>query len=186
MDDCTRKYITDSALNISHGKEKYNGILEEIINWAELLMGVVLVSAVAFEFHWIYMVAPPLIVAFVELSKPKGSLQDKAGLVFALLALAAFLGVFWLFLIHYFLQWPVWISTGLTTVSVFFLFNILQLPFPPAAAISLLPTIIPFKSIWIYPWQVLLGSASFIIVSLVLFKNIKLQQNSQTNNYRSK
>jgi hypothetical protein len=106
----------------------------------------------------------------VELSKPKGPLKDKAVPVFALLVLAASLGVFWLYLIYYFLHWPIWISAGLSMGSVFLLYRFLRLPLPPAVAISLLPTIIPVTSIGMYPWQVLLGSAAFIIVSLVLFK----------------
>lgn len=183
IDDYTKKNVSDSILAISSEQEKNDEISQELINWGKQLTGVVLVSAVALKSHWIYMVAPPLIVAFVELAKPQGSLQKKSGLVFTLLTLAAFLGVFWLFLIHYFLHWPVWISSALAMVSLFFLFNIFRLPFPPAAAISLLPTIIPVKSLWIYPGQVLSGSLCFIIISLVLRKKSTL--NNRTNYNKS-
>lgn len=170
MDDYQKKESTDLAPEHARKKEKSGEIQEEIIYWSKLLTGVLLVLGVAVSSHWIYLVAPPLIVVFVELSKPKGSLQAKAGRIFTLLVSAAFLGVFWLYLINYLLFWPVWISVVLTMGSVLLLFRLSQLIFPPAAAISLLPTIIPIKSIGVYPWQVALGSAAFIIVSLVWFK----------------
>jgi len=48
-------------------------------------------------------------------------------------------------------------------------YHVLQLPFPPAVAISLLPTILPHGSLWSYPWQVLAGSAAFVMISKVCF-----------------
>lgn len=187
MEHCQKKCVTDSNLEDYHEKQKYWDTQEELIYWAKLLTGVVLVSAVALGAHCIYIVAPPLIVVFVELSKPKSSLQAKTGLILTLLVLAAILGVFWLYLIHYFLHWSVWISASLATLTVFLLFDLLKLPFPPAVAISLLPTVISAKSIGMYPWQVLLGSVAFIIISLVCFK--KPQEISTANsqaNYHNK
>jgi hypothetical protein len=37
-------------------------------------------------------------------------------------------------------------------------------------AIALLPTILPQGSLWSYPWQVLFGSAAFIVISKVLLQ----------------
>lgn len=171
IDRFHRKNDTTGLLSgdIKENKET-DRLQEELLYWAKLLAGILIVSAVALYFHWTYMIAPPLIVVLVELSKPNGPLRSKVSLVFALLVLAAFSGVLWLYLIYYFLHWPVWISACLAVAWVFLLFYYIRLPFPPAAAITLLPTIVPVKNLWMYPWQVLLGSAVFLLISILCFK----------------
>ncbi|MEA5115171.1 MAG: hypothetical protein VB050_14215 [Geobacteraceae bacterium] len=139
--------------------------LPDLTHWSKLLAGVTLVSAAAIGGSLMFMVAPPLIVAFIELSKPGGALRDKAGKALVLLGSAAFSGVFWLQLTQNVLHWPVWISACIATATVFFLYHALSMPFPPAVAIALLPTILPETSISAYPWHVLAGSAAFVILS---------------------
>lgn len=156
--------------------EKVNFTQEELINYVKLLMSIMLVSAVALYFHWNYIIAPPLIVTFVELTKSKGKLHSKTGLVFILLVFAAFSGVLWLYLIYYFLQWPVWISAGLSMVCILFVFHFLRLSLPPAAAITLLPILIPVNNLWMYPWQVLVGSAIFLMINLSWFKKLPVSK----------
>lgn len=143
---------------------------DELLHWGKLLAVVLIVTALAITYHWMFAIAPPLIVTFVELSKPSGTLRRKSGRIFVLLVLAAFSGVFWLYADTHVLQWPVWVSAALSMVSVYLFFHTLRLSFPPAAAIALLPTIIPAKSLWSYPWHVAIGSAVFILVSLFWFK----------------
>lgn len=143
----------------------------ERLHWGKLLSGVALVTAVAVGFDFTFMVAPPLIVAYVELSKPGGVLRDKAGRAFILLGLAAFSGVSWLYLTHTVFHLPIWISTCLSTPTVFLLYHAFRLPFPPAVAIALLPAILPGDALLMYPVQVLAGSAGFVVLSKALFGN---------------
>jgi hypothetical protein len=145
------------------------GTINALVYWSKLLIGISIVSAVALESHRLFMVAPPLIVAFVEMSKPNGSLRKKSLKIMLLLAFAAFIGVFWLEFICHILQWPIWIFACLSITSVFLFYHYLRLPFPPAAAIALLPAIIPSESLWSYPWHVSLGSAAFIAISMLWF-----------------
>ncbi len=141
----------------------------ELVYWGKLFAGVMAVVSVAAFSGRLFMVAPPLIVAFVELSKPGGVLQDKWLKILGLLAFAAFGGVFCFALIHTVLHLPLWIVASASTASVFWGYHLLQLPFPPAVAISLLPTILPHDSLWSYPWQVLAGSGAFVMISKVCF-----------------
>jgi hypothetical protein len=151
------------------GKVRATWTLPDLAHWGKLLAGVILVTAVAVGGKLIYMVSPPLIVAFVELSKPGGALRDKAGKALILLVSAAFSGVFWLQLTQTVLHWPAWISVCVATATVFFLYHALSTPFPPAVAIALLPTILPEAGLWSYPWHVLAGSAAFVILSKTCF-----------------
>jgi hypothetical protein len=143
--------------------------LPEIAHWARLLGGVVLVTGIAVGSGLLFMIAPPLIVAFVELSKPGGALRDKGGKALFLLVSAAFAGVFWLQLVHEMLHGPLWLSACAAAATVFLLYHALRLPFPPAVAIALLPTIIPQESLASYPLHVLAGSAVFVILSKACF-----------------
>lgn len=149
------------------GPRKHGGewSLPDLVHWGKLLAGVILVSAAAIGGNLMFMVAPPLIVAFIELSKPGGVLRDKAGKALFLLVAAAFSGVFWLQLTQNVLDWPVYISACIATATVFILYHALSMPFPPAVAIALLPTILPETSVSAYPWHVLAGSAAFVILS---------------------
>jgi hypothetical protein len=146
-----------------------DGTLSGLVQWSKLLAGVMVISAIAAGSGRLFMVAPPLIVAFVELSKPGGALRDKTGKILGLLVFAALSGVLWFALIHTVLHWPLWITACASTATVFVGYHVLQLPFPPAVAIALLPTILPRESLWSYPWQVLFGSAAFIVISKVCF-----------------
>ena len=143
----------------------------ESAHWGKLLAGVILITAVAVSFDLLFMVAPPLIVAFVEVSKPGGAVREKAGRALILLGLAAFSGVSWLLLIHSVLHWPIWISACVSTATVFLFYHALRMPFPPAVAIALLPTILPETGLWSYPWQVLAGSTGFFLLSKACFGN---------------
>ena len=133
-------------------------------------MSILLVLSVATYFHWNYIIAPPLIVILVEVTKSGSKLQNKMGFVFLILIFAAFSGVSWLYVIHYFLHWPVWISAGLSLGCLLIVFRLLEFPLAPAAAITLLPTIIPTNDLWLYPWQVLVGSAVFLLIGSFWFK----------------
>lgn len=167
------------------GKEPEENVWSqtEFAHWGKLLATVMLMSTVASVSGQMFVVAPPLIVAFVELSKPGGRLRDRWGAILGLLVFAAFSGVFWYALLHTTLGWPLWLSACVATLTVFFAYNRLRFPFPPVVAIALLPTIVPAESLWSYPWQVAAGSVAFIAISRVCFgqcERIPLSKTSST------
>ncbi|RQW88128.1 MAG: hypothetical protein EHM79_06430 [Geobacter sp.] len=146
-------------------------ILSESVHWGKLLTGVILITAVAVGFDLLFMVAPPLIVAFVEMSKPGGAVRAKMARALIVIVLAAFTGVFWLLLIHKTLFLPMWVSSCVTTITIFLLYHALRTPFPPAVAIALLPTILPEAVLPAYPWHVLAGTTAFCLLSKACFGN---------------
>jgi len=173
IDDSYKKnHTTYDQIEVFNDRKKIKLTQEELINWAKIFTSILMVSAVALYFHWNYIIAPPLIVAFVEIAKPKGKLYMKTELVFILLVFAAFSGVTWLYVIYYLLHWPIWISAALSIVCILIIFHILRFSFPPAAAITLLPIIIPINNLWTYPGQVLVGGAIFLITNLFWFKKL--------------
>jgi len=149
-------------------------ILSESVHWGKLLIGVILVTAVAVGFDLLFMVAPPLLVAFVEMSKPGGAVRAKMARALIVTVLAAFTGVFWLLLIHKTLFLPIWVSSCVTTITIFLVYHALRMPFPPAVAIALLPTILPEAALPAYPWHVLAGTTAFCLLSKTCFGNKNL------------
>jgi hypothetical protein len=149
-------------------------LLSQSVHWGKLLTGVILITAVAVGFDFLFMVAPPLIVAFVELSKPGGVVRAKMGRAMIVIVLAAFTGVFSLLLIHKALYLPLWVSSCVATITIFLVYHALRMPFPPAVAIALLPTILPEDALLTYPWHVLAGTTAFCLLSKTCFGNNSL------------
>jgi hypothetical protein len=143
-------------------------------HWLMLFFGVVFVLIIAFQSKWIYIVSPPLIVTFIEFAKPSGPVCQKPVHLLLLLLLASISGILWVEVAHFILHWPLWITAGCIVIWIFFLFRRMQFVFPPAAAISLLPTIIPKEMLLLYPIQVAIGVIIFIIIGkIIIIINLK-------------
>lgn len=167
------RFLPGQAVEKATGRENRavtDGSPAELVHWGKLLAALVCVSSVAIGSGNPFMVAPPLIVALVELSKPGGRLRDRWVPILGLLIFAAFSGVFWFSLLHTTLGLPLWLNACVSTLTVFFAYHRLRLPFPPAVAIALLPCIVPAESLWSYPWQVTAGSAAFITINRICFR----------------
>jgi hypothetical protein len=162
------------AVKTAGGTATDRWTLSESAHWGKLLAGILLVTAVAVGFDLLFMVAPPLIVAFVEISKHGGPAREKMGRALIVIVLAAFSGVLWLQLICNVLYWPVWVSSCVSAITVFLLYHALCMPFPPAVAIALLPTILPEAARLSYPWHVLAGITAFCMLSKACFGNSDL------------
>lgn len=138
--------------------------------WATISCIVLMVAACAVYFDFTYLLAPPLIVVFVEFTQPDSRIGKKGLQVFFLLVLAAFSGVILFYLTQYCMHWPLWVSSILSLIWLFLLYDWFKIKFPPAAAITLLPSIIPAESLWSYPFQVSLGCVLFITTSILIKK----------------
>lgn len=145
-----------------------------LIQWGALLICVLLVSAFALYFHCNYIVAPPLIVTFVELAKRNGKTKHNIALIFVSLVLAAFSGVICFYLICHVLRLPVWISAGLSVTCVLIAFYFLDFSWAPTAAIATLPVLVPAESLWMYPFEVLTGCFIFLLINMFWMKKTSL------------
>ncbi len=164
----------ENSANFLPGHDGVSGekskVLSELMFWGKILAGVLLVSALALQSRQLFMIAPPLLVGFVEMSRPNRTVRRNPGKILLLLVLSAFLGMSWFYLVSTILHGSLWISSGLSLVSVFLLFKVLKVSFPPAAAIALLPVLVPAASLWMYPLHILLGSTLFIFMGIFCFK----------------
>lgn len=118
------------------------------------------------------LIAPPLIVMFLELFSNEIKLRGREISVGAVTAVCAGIGAF----SRYFLC-IVWgqnalISCILTTVLVFLVFYVMNLPFPPAAALAFLPLIIEPELLLWYPLWILVTSG-IITAGILILRHVR-------------
>lgn len=157
----------ESRSDLSETSQELSG---EFLHWGKIFLGISAITLIALQFNMLYIIAPPLIVTFVELSNPNSKLRQRLGEIFTLLAFAATGGVLSLYFVHYVWQWPIWVSSALAFLGLVVLYIALKLAFPPAAAICLLPTLLPEVRLLDYIWQVLLGTVIFMLIDVFCFK----------------
>jgi hypothetical protein len=155
--------------------EQEAGILPGLIYWSKVFIGVLSISALALQSSFMFMIAPPLIVAFVELSRPEQPLRRTPAKAVLLLFFAAATGVLWFYLVVQILHGPLWLFSGLALGTVFGLYHVMKASFPPVAAIALLPVLVPEIYFWKYPLHVLLGSSLFIFMGLFFFREVEVE-----------
>lgn len=115
------------------------------------------------HFHEIFFIAPPLIVAFFELSNKCSKLIKRKYTAVLLIAAAAFTGAFTRFFISEKLSLTLTLGAVISSAVIFVLCRKFKLYFPPCCAISTLPFMIPQSAILKFPFEV---TAGYIILTL--------------------
>lgn len=140
-------------------------------HYGKLLFFILIVALFATTWGGLFMMAPPLIVAFIELTHPGSALRQKSMprllLLFTGCALA---GAGCIALVTCVFSGPMWLGAGLSLACALAIAKRLRLASPPAMALALLPTILPREVLLVYPLQILAGSAIFMVFSHLWFK----------------
>lgn len=143
---------------------------ESAHKWLRLLAGLFVVSLIAILLNVYYIIAPPLIVTFVELYDPHSRWRRAPLSVWCLLTAGAIIGALCRFLFSICLGLPVTLCAALAFVLLFFVFRGFRRFFPPAGAIAILPMILPAQGILWYILQVAIGAALLMTLSFFLAK----------------
>jgi hypothetical protein len=156
---------------IAAASEAGPGNAREWLHYGKLVFFVSLLAVLSQSLNWLYMIAPPLIVAFVEIAHPDSPLREKSmKRLLVLLTGCALSGMAWVVLVSRVFSGPLWLAAGLSVATAFLLAKRLGLAAPPAFALALLPTILPPQALFAYPLHVLLGGLLFIGISLLWFR----------------
>uniref|UniRef100_I2PYG4 HPP family n=1 Tax=Desulfovibrio sp. U5L TaxID=596152 RepID=I2PYG4_9BACT len=153
------------------GRPAHASLAREWRHYGKLLFFILLVALFSTTWGGLYMMAPPLIVAFVELAHPEGALRQKSmPRLLLLLSACALAGTAWMAVVVRLFSGPLWLAAGLSVATAFAVARRLNLSSPPALALALLPTILPEPVLYLYPLHILVGSAIFIVLGQVWFK----------------
>ena len=118
----------------------------------------------------IFFIAPPLIVAFFEISKPHSKLLERSPQAAALIVLASLGGVLSRFLLTEKLGLPLAVSAAVSCAVILAAVCSMKLYFPPCGAIATLPFIIPEGALLRFPFEIAAGTLIFIAAAFALSK----------------
>lgn len=144
----------------------------EFSRWVFLFSVIIIMSAAAVFTDNIYIIAPPLIVAFCEFSYTKSNARKSPVSIVLIIVFCAFTGAFFRISLCGILGFEKWIAAGIAALVSMYVLMALKKTFPPAAALAVLPFIIPFEIIYAYPFEVTVGAAVFITSSMFYGKLI--------------
>lgn len=131
------------------------------------------------------LIAPPLIVMFLELSFNKDKLRKRELCAGAVTVLCAGTGAFSRYFICVLQEQNILVSCLITTVLVFLLFHAMKLPFPPAAALAYLPLILkPEQLLW-YPLWILITSG-MITAGILVQRRVRQTSNASETKKENK
>ncbi len=122
----------------------------------------------------IFFIAPPLIVAFFEMSKPNSKLLERLPQVASLMILASVSGVLSRFLLTEKLGLPLAVSAALSCAVILAAVCRMKLYFPPCGAIATLPFIIPEGGLLRFPFEIAAGTLVFIAAAFALSKERRI------------
>lgn len=146
-------------------------IKKQVIKWSKLLLVFGLIALIPFKTHQIYFLAPPLIVMFTELSNPKSPIRKKVPYIVCLMTLASTIGCMMRFVLNIHLGLPLSLCTLIACLILFIILDKMQIFFPPAGAILLIPMILDEKLLLMFPIEVFFGALILSTASIFLFKN---------------
>ncbi|WP_303796944.1 hypothetical protein [Ruminococcus flavefaciens] len=122
----------------------------------------------------IFFIAPPLIVAFFEMSKPNSKLLERSPQAASLMILASVSGVLSRFLLTEKLGLPFAVSAALSCAVILAAVCRMKLYFPPCGAIATLPFIIPEGALLRFPFEIAAGTLVFIAAAFALSKERRI------------
>ena len=161
--------VESAATQAEQGTSAYGGGRlgedKKCLKWLGIFAGVSLITLIAFITNWKFIVAPPLIVTFVEIIQHRAGVSGQRFKLVLLLGCASIWGTLSMIVLHNMVHLPLAVVAGSSVIGVLILFKALKLSFPPAMAIALLPTIISSEDLLLYSVQVVTGAFLFIVLS---------------------
>lgn len=143
---------------------------DDIIDTALRVVCVAIVGFVAIYFDFKFVIAPPLLVAFTEFSRPRNKVRNKPIKTVLVITGCALVGSLSRYLLTIKLELPLTVSALIATLIMLLILTYTKMYMPPVGAITILSMIIPEISVITYPLQIFVGSVVIIILSRVFFK----------------
>lgn len=142
---------------------------DDIIDTALRIVCVAIVGFVAIYFNYKFIIAPPLLVAFTEFSRPRNKVRNKPIKTVLVITGCALVGSLSRYLLTIKLELPLTVSALIATLVMLLILTYTKMYMPPVGAITILSMMIPQSSVITYPLQIFVGSVVIILLSRVFF-----------------
>lgn len=142
---------------------------DDIIDTALRIVCVAIVGFVAIYSDFKFVIAPPLLVAFTEFSRPRNKVRNKPIKTVLVITGCALVGSLSRYLLTIKLELPLTVSALIATLIMLLILTYTKMYMPPVGAITILSMMIPEISVITYPLQIFVGSVVIIILSRVFF-----------------
>ena len=142
---------------------------DDIIDTALRVVCVAIVGFVAIYFNYKFIIAPPLLVAFTEFSRPRNKVRNKPIKTVLVITGCALVGSLSRYLLTMKLDLPLTVSALFATLIMLLILTYTKMYMPPVGAITILSMIIPQSNVITYPLQIFVGSVVIILLSIVFF-----------------
>ena len=138
---------------------------KEFIRLFKIFITVGILTYFSVKFNITLLIAPPLIVAFIELTNEHCKFRQRSKSLLFLFIVVAILGFIFRIGFNEYLGLPLWLCTIFLLISLFICLEIFNMYFPPVAAIS--------KQVMFYPFQIAIGCFIFITIAMIFFREEK-------------
>ena len=142
----------------------------ELFHWCILLIIFSVLSIYPTVTHSIYFMVPPLIITFVEMAEVTSPARKRPLKVYAIMALAPWIGTAWRFLSVY-TPIPTYITFPCALVCLCILMELIQFPFAAAGSLVTLPFLFSAETLIWYPVQSMIGLIFFMVLPILIFRN---------------
>ena len=141
----------------------------DVIDTAVRTICVAVVGFFAIWSGFKFAIAPPLLVAFTEFSRPKNKARNKPVKTVLLITVCAFVGTVSRYVLNMTLGLPLTVAALTATTIMLVIVYCTKMYIPPAGALTILSMIIPSENVLLYPLQILVGTAVIMLISRLLF-----------------
>ena len=153
---------------------------KELFHWCILLLVFSVLSIYPAVTHSIYFMLPPLIITFVEMSEITSPVRKKPLKVYAVMALAPWVGTAWRFL-SICTPIPSYITFPCALICLLLLIELIRFPFAAAGSLVTLPFLLSEETLIWYPIQSMIGLIFFIALPILIFRNKSTPPKRKTN-----
>ncbi|MDU4760745.1 MAG: hypothetical protein E6X77_05565 [Clostridium perfringens] len=146
---------------------------KEFIRLLKIFITVGILTYFSVKFNITLLIAPPLIVAFIELTNEHCKFRQRSKSLLLLFIVVAILGFIFRIGFNEYLGLPLWLCIIFLLISLFICLEIFNMYFPPVAAIAVLPMLLTSKQVMFYPFQIAIGCFIFITIAMIFFREEK-------------
>lgn len=171
--------IKDSEIELT---DKNFNLRREFLKWAFMTVFFFMLSVTAVNTVGIFLIAPPLIVTFAEMSEYNSTARKNPFRIWLVISMCALIGYASKFIISEQLGASVILSAVIALTLMFIIMAFLKKIFPPAGAATLLAFLIDDGNSFRYPIFVSIGAIIFIAAAMLIgFVCERITSKAETN-----